>query len=66
METKTTDGILTVGELRRILSAVDDSTQVTIATDGWWLNVESVEIPTGDNSPTVIFYTADTFDPRQI
>jgi hypothetical protein len=66
METKSTDGILTVGKLREILANVADHEQVTIATDSWWLNVSSVDTPDDENgNASVVFYTADTFDNRQ-
>jgi hypothetical protein len=66
METKTTDGILTVGQLRLILQRMPDYEQITIATDSWWLNVESVDTPDdGNGNASIIFYTADTYDTRQ-
>lgn len=66
METKTQNGILTVGQLRAILATIPDHEQITIATDSWWLNVESVDTPDEENgNASVILYTADTYDTRQ-
>jgi hypothetical protein len=66
MENKTIGGILTVGQLRAILANMADHEQITIATDSWWLNVESVDTPDHENgNASVIFYTADTYDTRQ-
>ena len=66
METKTIGGILTVGQLRAILANMADHEQITIATDHWWLNIESVDTPDDENgNSSVILYTADTYDTRQ-
>jgi hypothetical protein len=66
MEKKTDDGILTVGQLRAMLEGMADHEQITVATDSWWLNIESVDTPDHENgNASIILYTADTYDTRQ-
>lgn len=58
-------GILTVGELRGLIAGLDDATQVVVATDSWYLNVSSVELPDDERFAAVTLFTADNYDPRQ-
>lgn len=58
-------GILTVGQLRQTLAGLDDSTQVVVATNSWYLNVSSVELPDDETFVAVTLFTANTYDPRQ-
>lgn len=43
-----TGGILTVGMLRKLIDGLEDLTQVTVATDGWYDNVVNVGVPNPD------------------
>lgn len=68
MQTKTSGGILTVGELKRILAAADDADQIVVATDDigmGYANVESIATPDGHTFCAVTLFTANTYDPRQ-
>ena len=63
MKSKT--GILTVGELKELLSKHSDSTQIVIAKDDWYVNVNEVVEPDNDSYFAITFYTTDDFDARQ-
>lgn len=59
---------LTVGDLKKVLEKIeDDTTHVVIRDDknDWWLNIESLEIPRGEELFTLTFYPKDNFDNRQ-
>lgn len=60
------NGILTVGELKAILAKHSDKTQIVVANDGWYSNIEEVIEPDNDSYFAITFYTKDTFDPRQL
>ena len=59
-------GILTVGELRRLLVGLDDETQVLIAPLGYaeYLNINDAILPDEENTALILF-GADTYDSRQ-
>lgn len=66
--------VLTVGALLSALALVPDHFHVLIATDGWWTNVECIEIDADDADggspvvkiyPTTKAYAAGDFDGRQ-
>ena len=59
-------GIMTVGELRRLLVGLDELTQVVIGSgDGDYLNIEGAILPDGEDWHAVTLFTVDTYDPRQ-
>jgi hypothetical protein len=65
--------LLTVGALRSMMTGLPDDTHVLIATDGWFTNVETVQLPghSGDAEITLTLYPtvkaseAGDFDGRQ-
>jgi hypothetical protein len=60
------NGILTVGELRRWLSGLDDLTQVLVGSpDGGYLNIDDAILPDGEDYQALTLFTADTYDSRQ-
>ena len=63
MKSKT--GILTVGELKELLSKHSDSTQIVVAQDDWYVNISEVVEPDNDSYFAITFYTTDDFDARQ-
>jgi hypothetical protein len=65
MEYQPEDGILTVRELRSVLKAMPDDTQVVVATDSWYLNIRAIATPDDKCFCAVTFFTADNYDPRQ-
>ncbi len=59
-------GIMTVGELRRLLVGLDELTQVVVGTvDGGYLNIEGAILPDGEDWHAVTLFTVDTYDSRQ-
>lgn len=59
-------GIMTVGELRRLLAGLDELTQVVIGSgDGDYLNIEGAILPDGEDWHAVTLFSVDTYDPRQ-
>jgi hypothetical protein len=59
---------LTVGELKKILSTVNDDTQIVVDDEknSWWLNIKTLELPDEDDGMfTLTFHTANDFDNRQ-
>jgi len=59
-------GIMTVGELRRLLRGLDDLTQVVIGSaDGDYLNIEGAILPDGEDWHAVTLFASDTYDSRQ-
>jgi hypothetical protein len=59
-------GIMTVGELRRMLVGLDELTQVVIGSvDGEYLNIEGAILPDGEDWHAVTLFTANTYDSRQ-
>jgi len=64
------DHLLTVGVLRRILANLPDDMTVVIATDGWYDNVGSAEVPGPDPETAewmcLTLNHGDEFDPRQL
>lgn len=59
--------IMTVGQLRGILHGVDPDVHVVIATDDWYVNVESAVVPgdDGDGYLAVTLYPGFPYDSRQ-
>lgn len=60
------DGPLTVGKLLTFLNRLHPDTQVTIATDGWYVNVGEVAVPEDGQWTTVTLFPGDEFDARQV
>ena len=59
-------GIMTVGELRRLLRGLDELTQVVIGSAaGDYLNIEGAILPDGEDWHAVTLFTANTYDSRQ-
>ena len=59
-------GIMTVGELRRLLIGLDELTQVVVGSgDGDYLNIEGAILPDGEDWHAVTLFTVDTYDSRQ-
>lgn len=59
-------GIMTVGELRRLLRGLDELTQVVVGTvDGEYLNIEGAILPDGEDWHAVTLFSVDTYDSRQ-
>jgi len=63
MQTKT--GILTVGELKELLSKHSDSTQIVVANDDWFANISEIIEPDNDSYFAITIFTKDDFDARQ-
>ena len=63
MQTKT--GILTVGELKELLSKHSDSTQIVVAKDDWFANIGEIVEPDNDSYFAITIFTKDDFDARQ-
>ena len=59
------NGVLTVGELKKILADYSDDTQIVVANEEWYLNISNVVLPDNNGIYAITFETADTFDPRQ-
>jgi hypothetical protein len=62
---KPNKGVLTVGELKELLSKYSDSTQIVVASEDWYVNISEVIEPDDDGIYAITFYTTDDFDPRQ-
>ena len=59
-------GIMTVGELRRLLAGLDELTQVVVGSgDGDYLNIEGAILPDGEDWHAVTLFTVDSYDSRQ-
>ena len=59
---------ITVKQLKEILNAIDDDTQIVVKdkNNDWWLNIDEVQLPDEDDGNfTLTFYTKDNFDTRQ-
>lgn len=55
---KTRKGILTVGQLIKVLEDLDKSTQVVIGDlDGWYNNIDGFHIPSEDNGYLALTFT---------
>lgn len=70
MDIKTDDfsPTTTVGDLKKIIEVLDDDVQLVIAKpdeDGWWLNIDEVELPDNEGMFTLTLHTKNNFDPRQ-
>ncbi len=48
--------VLTVGQLRQIISGMDDSIEVVIGTEDWFTNVEALSVPDDDCMSTLTLY----------
>lgn len=67
-----TTPILTLGQLRAATAGLDDDVQIVVATDDWYDNVASVEVPTYDNDgdlagdyAAVTIFPGEPVDSRQ-
>jgi hypothetical protein len=60
-------GILTVGELRQLITRMDDDRHVVISTHDWYVNVDCVIAPRNDDSEyqCLTFFPGVEFDARQ-
>lgn len=60
-------GILTVGQLMRWLQTLPPETQVVVGDDdGWFNNVEGVQLPDNESTSAVTLIQGDPFDTRQV
>ena len=57
---------ITVGELKNIIDDLPDSTQITVQSKDWWLNITECQKPDNDGMFTLNFTTSDTFNPSQL
>jgi len=59
---------ITVGELKKVIADLPDSTQITVQDKGWWLNITQCQKPIDDSlyTFTLNFSLSNTFDTRQI
>lgn len=58
--------ILTVGELKELLTGISNDTQVVMASGDWYANIGTVVLPDGETYSAVTFYEGSGFDPRQV
>lgn len=64
--TKTSGGILTVGQLMKALEGLEESTQIVIGDlDGWYNNIDGFHTPSEDGYTALTFSQGDPVDSRQ-
>ena len=64
--TQTSGGILTVGQLIRVLEGLDANTQIVIGDlDGWYYNIEGFHTPSEDGYTALTFSQGKPVDSRQ-
>ena len=59
------NGILTVGELKKVIAKYSDETQIVTTGGEFFLNISGIVEPDGENTLAITLETSDTFDPRQ-
>lgn len=64
-ELKVEKGILTVGTLKNLLAKYDNETQILVASDDYYLNIDEILLPDGDGIHAITLIPNDSFDPRQ-
>lgn len=65
-ENATLNGVLTLGQFRQFTKHLSDDTQiVTDNQNGWYWNIQSVQLPDQENYFAITLNTANDFDPRQ-
>jgi hypothetical protein len=57
--------VLTVGQLRDMLTNVPDDVHVVIGSDDWYQNVSAVALPDGDGFSCVTLFQGAIYDARQ-
>lgn len=64
--TKTSGGILTVGQLMKALEGLEESTQIVIGDlDGWYNNIDGFHTPSEDGYTALTFSQGDPVNSRQ-
>ena len=64
--TETSGGILTVGQLIRVLEGLDANTQIVIGDlDGWYNNIDGFHTPSEDGYTALTFSQGKPVDSRQ-
>jgi hypothetical protein len=64
--TQTSGGILTVGQLIRVLEGLDANTQIVIGDlDGWYYNIDGFHIPSEDGYSALTFNQGNPVNSRQ-
>ncbi len=64
--TQTSGGILTVGQLIRVLEGLDPNTQIVIGDlDGWYYNIDGFHTPSEDGYTALTFSQGDPVNSRQ-
>jgi hypothetical protein len=64
--TQTSGGILTVGQLIRVLEGLDANTQIVIGDlDGWYYNIEGFHTPSEDGYSALTFNQGEPVNSRQ-
>ena len=64
--TKTKKGILTVGQLVKLLEGLDGNTQIVIGDeDGWYYNIDVLHLPSEDGYTALTFNQGDPCNSRQ-
>ena len=64
--TQTSGGILTVGQLIRVLEGLDSNTQIVIGDlDGWYYNIDGFHTPSEDGYSALTFNQGNPVNSRQ-
>lgn len=56
---------LTVWQLRELIANLDDDTFIVIATNDWYSNIETVQLPDGKDWECVTLFPSSAYDTRQ-
>lgn len=57
---------VTVGDLKKIIAELPDTTQITVQKDDGWLNITECQLPDNESIFTIVFKTSDNFSTTQI
>jgi hypothetical protein len=60
-----TNGILTLGQFLELVKDLPLTTQMVVAKDDWFENINEIALPDNDSYFAITFYSVDTFDARQ-
>ena len=63
--TESTNGILTLGQFLDLVKDLPLTTQMVVATNDWYENINEIILPDNEFNLAITFYSKDTFDPRQ-
>lgn len=64
--TITFEPTVTVGELKTILADFEDDRQIVIASNHWYTNIDSIQLPDDYETYTITFHLGSEFDTWQI